>query len=389
MSSQVETAAVEHSRQQIPIGERRTGYIPTLDGWRTVAVVGVILYHARILHIGRFSFAPVQNFGERGVQLFFAISGLLICSRLLEERRVNGDISLKGFYVRRLFRIQPAAMVVLAAVTVLGFAGVLHPSWKATLACLGSYRNLWDALGMPTVSDDRYTVHFWSLAVEEQFYLLLPLLLILTRKRNLTVLLPLAVVAFFWPVIAHHFGLTEGQFSYKRTDLAFRDLLVPAVLALGLFREEFRHRMTQLSRHGKLIWLVVLAIIASQRFLGGHPTSLITCIGFPLIVMSTMLHPGEWLGRLLETRLFVFGGRISYSVYLWQQLFFIRNTEPSPLHYLQITPVNILATVALATASYYFVEKPLIRIGHRFMPPATEGRKDLGAAPTVGRRVSK
>jgi peptidoglycan/LPS O-acetylase OafA/YrhL len=357
--------------------ERKSGYIPTLDGWRTIAVFGVIFYHARGIHFGSLDLRHLQDFGDRGVQLFFAISGILICSRLLEEQRVYGHISLKGFYLRRLFRIQPAALAFLATIAVLALCKTLHPSLPASLSALFSYRNIWNALDLPNSPDDRYTVHFWSLAVEEQFYLMLPFLLVIARKHLLKLLIPLTILAFIWPPIAHHLGLANTMLASQRTDLAIRDLLVPALLAVALTLPAFRERLIQISRHGRLIWIVAIALVASQVFLGGHPTSAITCIGFPLVIINTMLHPREWLGRILESRPFAFGGRISYSLYLWQQFFFIHRPETSWLKYLQITPINLLATISLAIASYYFIEKPFIRLGHRLAPPATPGRSDL------------
>jgi peptidoglycan/LPS O-acetylase OafA/YrhL len=369
--------SISHKPSSPRVKDRKSGYIPTLDGWRTIAVSAVILFHARPIHFGIINLTRLQNFGDRGVQLFFAISGILICSRLLEEQRMCGQISLKGFYLRRIFRIQPAALVFLFAIALLALAKTIHPTLSATLGSLFSFRNIWDSLSLPASPDDRYTAHFWSLAVEEQFYLILPFLLVISRKHLLRTLLPLTTFAVIWPPIAHHLGLASDLFAYKRTDLAIRDLLVPALLAFALTRPAFRERIFRISRHGALIWAVALAIIVSQLLLGGHPTSLITCIGFPLIVINTMLHPQTWLGRILESPAFVFGGRISYSLYLWHELFFIHRPETSWLRYLQLTPVNLLATISLATASYYLIEKPLMRLGHRLAPPATPGRKDL------------
>ncbi len=355
----------------------KSGYIPTLDGWRAIAVTAVILFHAHRITLFGYSLLPVQNWGDRGVNLFFAISGLLICTRLLEEQRVWGHISLPGFYLRRLFRIQPAAFAFLAVVALLGLIGILHLTASATLASLLCYRNYFNALDFASTPDDRYTSHFWSLAVEEHFYLLLPSLLVLARRRALPVLATLSGLALLWPPIAHHLGLTKGLLAYQRTDMALQDLVVPALLAVLLTRSTFRARLTALARHGKLILLVLFAIIASERFLGGHITHQITCVGFPLLLASTVLHPGEWLGRLLETRPFLFIGRISYSLYLWQQLFFIRRPELSALRHLQAAPWCILAVLACAIASYYLIERPMMKLGHRLAPPPTPGRPDL------------
>ena len=376
-------AAVEMNVPPNPaqVKARRSGYIPTLDGWRTIAIFAVIAFHSRPIHVGRFSFERLQDYGDRGVQLFFAISGLLICSRLLEEQRVHGAISLRGFYLRRLFRIQPAAIVMLTGVGVLALIGVLHVSFGAMAASLLSYRNFFNASDARTLSGDRYTVHFWSLAVEEHFYFLLPALLVLFRRRAAAVLAGLSGVFLLWPPIAHRLDFTSAQLSYQRTDLALQDLLVPALLAVLLTRPAFRERMIRATRFSGLIVVVVVSLLVSELFLGGHVTHQITCFGFPVMVASTMLHPEEWLGRLLETRLFTFFGRLSYSLYLWQQLFFLHRPETSVLRYVQAWPINLIAAILCALGSYYFVEKPLMKLGHRVAPPVTPGREDLQGTP--------
>src|SRR5438309_1226291 len=88
--------------------------IPSLDGWRAIAVFSVIAYHDQVHHIGILSNSLWHEYGRLGVDLFFAISGMLICTRLLEEEAALGQISLKGFYIRRFFRILPPAFAYLA-----------------------------------------------------------------------------------------------------------------------------------------------------------------------------------------------------------------------------------------------------------------------------------
>src|SRR5215469_16278217 len=95
------------------------GYLPTLDGWRAIAVVFVILYHDSVYTLGPVSTAWFQSHGLYGVDIFFGISGLLICSRLLEEEELPGAISLQDFYIRRAFRILPPAYIYLFSIALL------------------------------------------------------------------------------------------------------------------------------------------------------------------------------------------------------------------------------------------------------------------------------
>ena len=108
-------------------------------------------------------------------------------------------------------------------------------------------------------------------------------------------------------------------------------------------------------------------------------TMFVIPVGFPLLVISTVLHPKSIACRILEWQPLRFVGHISYSLYLWQQMFFAGGRAPAswPLSDLQIFPLNYVAAFACAIASYYLIEKPLIRIGHKVAHPATPGREDL------------
>lgn len=354
-----------------------TGYIRTLDGWRAVAVWAVIVYHSRWVYMAPFGLGFLHDFCARGVQLFFAISGILICSRLLEEQRLTGSISLKGFYIRRVFRIQPPAVVYLLIVGIVGIVGILPQMFFPWLSSLFCFRNLYAAAHGAVPPNDRYTEHFWSLAVEEHFYLILPFLLVVVKKRAVQILGVLSAVFFIWPIIAIRAGLPVLDYSSWRTDLVLRFLLLPAFLAALCAKPVFMAWFTKAFSNGPFIAFIIFVILSSQLFRGGLQTDELCCIGLPLMVLSTMLNPQQWLGRILETRLFSFMGRISYSLYLWQQLFFIHRPEFSVLRFLQAAPWNVIALLTCAILSYYAVERPLIRIGHRLAPPVTAGHSDL------------
>jgi peptidoglycan/LPS O-acetylase OafA/YrhL len=366
----------------------KTGYIKTLDGWRAIAVFGVIFFHARAITAGPPWLGKLQAFGENGVQLFFAISGFLICSRLLEEGRLRGQVSLRGFYVRRFFRIQPPALVFLAVIGLLAAIGAIHTTLPATLSALFFFRNYYAVNHGAALPDDVYTAHFWSLAVEEHFYLLLPGLLFFGRKKILPLLATLTMASCLWAFTAR-FILRPSmpELEHWRTDIALHSLFTPALLAVLLLRPSFRQWMTTISSRNLLIGLTMAALLISEIFLKGHFIPFLISIGFPLIVVSTVLHPEGWLGQLLESLPFVFVGRLSYSLYLWQQLFFTHEEGHSVLRSLQSYPLNVIAVLACAIASYYLVEKPLMRLGHRLAPPATPGRTDLDRSRLTVRQL--
>src|SRR5579871_2004433 len=195
--------------------------IPTLDGWRAVAILSVVAHHAvtgfYTSEVDYYAHSPAV-FGAFGVDVFFALSGLLITSLLLDECSETGRISLRGFYVRRAFRILPPYLLLLAAITVAG----LWRSRSEIVGCLVFFRNY-----VPDASVGRWTQHLWSLAVEEHFYLIWPGLLVLSGvKRGKTVAAALAIAIGAWRML-------ESQLAHRWTDVQphFRtDLRLDALL---------------------------------------------------------------------------------------------------------------------------------------------------------------
>jgi peptidoglycan/LPS O-acetylase OafA/YrhL len=361
--------------------KKNTGYLPSLDGLRALAILSVIAFHDQVHEFGPVSTYWVHKFGYLGVDLFFAISGVLICSRLLEEERSTGYISLRGFYTRRFFRISPAAWVFLLSYLILSLCNQLPRDFGGILASFLMIRNFWVTIA-GDIPRTWYTIHFWSLSVEEHFYLILPALLVFTRKHRVRVLGVLSFLAMTWIMIVEHFPALQTPNFSLRTDIRIDALLIPAMFATLLAVPSIRGKAVQWLRP----WVVglgffglsILITNSSSRFIAGTFIFVIA-IGFPLYTISTMLHPGSISCLVLELPLLRFIGRISFSLYLWQQLFFPDQHTPAswPMSTLQVFPFNYFAAFACAIASYYLVERPLIRVGHRISHPATPGHADL------------
>jgi len=218
---------------------RQGVYIPSLDGWRTIAIFWVILSHNEVLRVGGFTDSWLHESGGRGVDLFFALSGILICGRLLREESRAGAISLRSFYARRLFRIQPAALTYLAIVCLLILTGETYrldayrnSPWPTVASSLLMVRNLF------TKTFFFETAHFWSLSVEEQFYIFLPAFLVLCKRYRLTVLASLVAIAVVWRVI--YLSTARPARLYQRTDLVCAGILLGCVFALALARPNVR-----------------------------------------------------------------------------------------------------------------------------------------------------
>ena len=179
----------------------------------------------------------LAHFGEVGVELFFAISGLLICSRLLDEESRTGQISVNGFYLRRVFRILPAAifyLLVIAILAALHVIPVFPVDWFASLFFFRNYAMLFEYLNHSPLPLHWYTGHFWSLSMEEHFYLVLPAVLVVFKRTRRWVLAGMAVSVALWRMVLTHVIHRDYQFNF-RTDTHVDALLIPAMIALALY----------------------------------------------------------------------------------------------------------------------------------------------------------
>ena len=354
----------------------KTSYLPSLDGWRAIAIFAVCCTHDPESHgIGWFNTNRIHQVGWAGVDLFFAISGLLICSRLIEEEEIRGRISLRDFYIRRLFRIFPAAYLFLALALLLGLMHQIPYSVPATAAAALMVRNYWGVY-TGTLPQELYTDHFWSLSVEEHFYLILPAVLVFVKRRILFLGI-LSTAAYLWFLHWLKYGDMTGTLSSSRTDLRIHALLIPAILALLLARPAFRKGAERWLRPWFWIGLALAAAALLHHLSIGMKVGIVGLI-FPFMVASTMIHPRSIACRVLEWYPLRYVGRLSYGIYLWQQIFLIqRDSVHFPFSVMQTFPFNYIGFLGCAAASYYLLEKPLIKLGHRLARPATPGREDL------------
>ncbi len=375
----------------------KSGYLPSLDGWRSFAI-GVLLTHDLVRHIGPLSTSFLHRFGGYGVHLFFAISGILICTRLLEEEAIVGRIDLRGFYTRRILRIQPAALVYLTAVSLLTLLGWIHEHWRYLLGAVFLYRNyLWDGNSDHAIANGFFTGHFWSLAVEEHFYILLSFLLVgVARRWRLRMMTFLVLLLSFWQHYSpHNPHLYISGITDRHTQQVLNLLLIPSIFAVLLQRPRIRALALQWLRPWSTSLAAIciyVAIYTANRFFfyphlhrlvySSRPDFMVALA--PFLIISTMLHPGSWSTRILELPVFRYLGKWSYSLYLWHVLFFFRELWPaslqppsSPLSFVNTAPWKYIFSLLFAVLSFYLVEKPLMRLGHRLAPPATPGREDM------------
>jgi peptidoglycan/LPS O-acetylase OafA/YrhL len=365
---------------------RENTYIPSLDGWRGLAVIGVILYHGREELTGSGSLmVRLAAHCFLGVDVFFAVSGFLICGLLLREFEQTGDINLRRFYIRRFFRILPPYCVTLAATCAAGAFLALPFNFSEIPSCLFFYRN-YRPLGMDEYGGF-YTAHYWTLAVEEHFYLLWPTLLLLIRpKRAGRVAFLLTMMIFVWRVIESHFHplarILPPANLMARSDTRMDALLwgcLAAIYFLDIRRLAMRIRFSQL-------WLVPAAIIVIAQKLHPPGQTLLDATLLPLLIVSTVIQPHSVLGQVLEWRPLRWIGSISFSLYLWQELFLpeVRSElARGGFRSLQQPPWNFLAILVCACLSRYLIERPMTSLGHRISEPSMPLNKATGRSPAL------
>jgi peptidoglycan/LPS O-acetylase OafA/YrhL len=343
-------------------------YIPTLDGWRAVAILGVLMAHgceSLFTNGGPFAnqllFALTRE-GAVGVNIFFGISGFLICTRLLQEKTKHSKISLKAFYIRRAFRILPPFVFYLAVIGGLSLLGLLSITFREWITSLLFVRNYLS----PESLGGWYTGHLWSLAVEEHFYLLLPgLLVLLGARQTRTVLYFLIAAISIWRMVDFRFQifakiLPQTGF-YGRTDIILDGLLLGALSAI--IWQESKKRVASWLRPW-LFWVTVPLFVLCLAY--DPPFKiLLQSILIVLMLFSTMANPQTLAGRLFELAPIAWIGRLSYSLYIWNNLFLVPTGVAAPFGILQQWPYNFAALLATAAFSYYLVERPLIKVGHR------------------------
>jgi peptidoglycan/LPS O-acetylase OafA/YrhL len=332
-----------------------------------MAIALVLCSHTVIYGYAPSLVAAGLRSGAAGVTLFFVLSGYLITRLLIGEEAGTGQVSLPLFYARRALRLFPALWLYLTVISALWLAGLLpHHPWHSFVTSLLYVRNL--------VGRGHETDHLWSLSLEEQFYLMWPLaVVLLARHRQWR--LPLALGIFLlvtaWRLYATAMGLASAGALYIRSDFAFDGPILGCALALAEARWA-----GHAERWRTGAWPAVAALTASAAlalWIGAGSAALVrpalqntlvAGLGIPLIWSQTGRAAVGWAGW----RPLVYLGQISYGVYLWQQLFLGPPTPGFAL--VRIPPVGLLVTLTVAVSSYVLLETPMLRLKDRWRPRA-------------------
>ena len=365
------------------MSNNKSKYLPSIDSLRALAVLAVIIYHVDVNYLPG---------GFLGVDLFFVLSGYLISSLIIKEYRKTGSLNLYNFYIRRARRLLPAVyfMITVGLVVMVLFNEVLLR--KSHLDAIFGYiysSNWWyifhkldyfDSFGAQSPFK-----HLWSLAIEEQFYMIFPLLFLLVNRKKkskdgtyklnknfLYVVLGLILVSLIAHILL--FDINNISRIYFGTDTRAFSLLVGVVGAILYPMERLHAKVTpQQNMIYSVVSLVSIATLITVMIYTSEYNTLLYRGGFLLVAilgLIVIISSGKQhtlMSRLLSFKPIVFIGKISYSLYLWHFPVLVLTTPVSEIGNPNIIFVilRVILTFILATASYVFVETPIRKLGFK------------------------
>ena len=336
--------------------------ISSLDGLRAISIALVFLGH-----VGGTRGLPrvdlgIGDYAHLGVTVFFVISGFLITRLLLSELHRNGHVSLKLFYTRRSLRLFPASYFYIIVISCLGLAGVVH---------LQS-RDFWCALTYTVnylPSRSWYVGHLWSLSVEEQFYLLWPLIFVKVGPQRASwfaggaiLLGPIARFAAWFFLKGSPYRDLE-MFPMVADSLAIGCLLAKLsgwLEGQGWYLQLFRPVYSS----GLLVLMLLINRYTDYTLVAVFGTSIVNLVLAILIHRCVYFSCDGWIGQFLNWKPIALVGVLSYSLYLWQQPFLNRNSNS----WVNTFPQNLVFAITAGLASYILIEKPLMSLRHRLRP---------------------
>jgi peptidoglycan/LPS O-acetylase OafA/YrhL len=340
--------------------------IPSLDGLRAISITFVLIPH--FIFTEKFAILSglpdhwFENLANLGVRVFFVISGLLITNLLLSELEAKQTIHLPKFYFRRTLRIfVPYYFFLLIVIIPQAFGWIRLSSndflHAATYTMNYSHEPTWEV------------AHAWSLSVEEQFYLIWPAILLVAGKRRG---LWIAAAFFFAIAPAIRLGYSYFQPSLIPYQIRYRFETTADAIAIGcllagtlewLGGQPLYHRALK----SKLFILVPLIILHAGIVMDPHRRRYwlvsipITNIGIAACIAWCVTNTSGRVGRVLNAKPFVFLGKMSYSIYLWQQLFLNPQSSASIARF----PLNLVLVAVTSLVSHYLVERPSLEMRQR------------------------
>lgn len=336
-----------------------TGYRADIDGLRAIAVLLVVLYHAGL---------PVPG-GFVGVDVFFVISGYLITA-ILRREILDRTFTFRAFYVRRIKRLMPAYFFLLLCTTLYCSLYLLPDDMisyaKSAVSSLVALSNVYFFMGTGYFGNaaSEPLLHTWSIAVEEQFYIFWPMILLalswIDSKR--AVRYAVAAILLASLVASHYYAVNHKNAAYLLLPFRFFELMIGALLAL------YQHRVARVISSGSLLAAIGIALIVGSAFYLDNSSAfpglyaLPVCLGTAMVIASGFKSHGNASLKLLQLSPIRYVGKVSYSFYLWHWPVIVL----AQYRGIELTNLNATCLIMVAFAascfSYHFIETPFRNI---------------------------
>ncbi|RYZ28792.1 MAG: acyltransferase [Chitinophagaceae bacterium] len=347
-------------------------YIPALDGIRGVAIISVMFFHSSVWNL---------QGGFLGVDIFFVLSGFLISSLILKEFGEVGTINFRNFYIRRVLRLMPAMLVVLfglwLAIFVFGNKFGTTPAimFSSTIYTLFYSANWVITFGLAPWP--AAIVHFWSLAIEEQFYLLWPIVFFLLLKQKVKPInIVISILVLVLILMAWRIFLWTAQHNFARvyfsTDTRLNSLFIGCLLAIVASNDLIPK---SIKNYSALILVMSVCVLVPCFFYMNNGSGFTYFFGFEIAAVLTagmivgVLYGQNLFTRFLEQKVLIWFGKLSYGIYLWHGVLFYF-FEKIDFPFKEYKPVLFIFQMGFsllaACFSYYFVEKYFLQFKSRF-----------------------
>jgi peptidoglycan/LPS O-acetylase OafA/YrhL len=345
-------------------------YYSSLDGLRAIAIFMVLLPHFGINRILMHCGMRIES--ETGVHIFFVLSGFLITTRLIKENVRTGTISLKHFYIKRILRIVPLAYLFLLVIIVIGsfYERLMIPRSDLVYSFL-FLKNL-------PISNQPLTAHLWTLSVEEQFYIVLPLLMFLSAKRYyifallIVIFVPLISISAYNNIGFHSNNHALGvavkliMYSFWKGPTI---ILIGSVFSILVFKGIIPTDPNKKSYFLSFFLLLVAILINTENFIlyNKYTSEYLSAIIIAYVIILN-IQSENLLSKILSSRILVKIGIWSYSMYMWQQIFignffwipWLRGLNTYPLLIIILLKLSFLFPIAYL--SYRFFETPFLKL---------------------------
>jgi peptidoglycan/LPS O-acetylase OafA/YrhL len=354
-------------------------YIKGFDGLRCISILLVIITHAGLYHkLPDIPYIKRNVFyffsGNAGVTIFFSISGFLITSLLLKEKEQSGNINLKRFFTKRFLRLVPPIIPFYIVIILFMQLGYISQAYLGLLASIFYVYNFIPNIRATFITE---LVHTWSLAIEEQFYLIWPFIISYFKKKEIFILsgiiIFLSIIALFlFPFVKFVYNgsvyfLNNLFFPSRWTIPAISPILIGALASLiNFYHFEFISKKTK-----QRIYLLLGIIIFCGPFY--LPTILFdsvrifSAIGVSMILLWIYHNQGSQFVNILEYKPVRYIGKISYGLYIWQGLFMRTGPNIEPKLWIHVFPANIVLSFLVAIISFEFYEKKILDYKRKYI----------------------